>query len=95
MVALAMGSANDAVRLAYLDKEEQELIGSLDLGCLTEFKRNANGTVEVKLADRAAVLARVLDQLRDEEESHAAAFLQALDKLEEKSAPPKEVCSRR
>jgi hypothetical protein len=37
----------------------------------------------------------VLDQLGDEEESHAAAFLQALDKPEEKNAPPKEVCSRR
>lgn len=49
MMELAAGQANDAVRLAYLTEEEQETIGGLNLTCLTEFKRNANGTVEVKL----------------------------------------------
>ena len=48
------------------------------LDCLTEFKRNSNGSVEVKLADRAAVLVKLLEQLKDEE-GGAAAFLQALE----------------
>ena len=56
MMELAAGAANDAVKLAYLTGEDREQISELDLGALTEFKRSSNGTVEVKLADRAAVL---------------------------------------
>lgn len=76
MLELAAGPANDAVKLAYLSGEEE--IGALELGCLTEFRRNSNGSVEVKLTDRAAVLVKLLEQLKDEE-SGAAAFLQALE----------------
>lgn len=76
MLELAAGPANDAVKLAYLSAEEE--IGTLELGCLTEFRRNSNGTVEVKLTDRAAVLVKLLEQLKDEEGA-AAAFLQALE----------------
>lgn len=76
MLELAAGPANDAVKLAYLSGEEE--IGSLELGCLTEFRRNSNGSVEVKLTDRAAVLVKLLEQLKDEENG-AAAFLQALE----------------
>ena len=61
MLELAAGPANDAVKLAYLSGEEE--IGALALDCLTEFKRNSNGSVEVKLADRAAVLVKLLEQL--------------------------------
>ena len=76
MLELAAGPANDAMKLAYLSGEEE--IGSLALDCLTEFKRNSNGSVEVKLADRAAVLVKLLEQLK-EAEGAAAAFLQALE----------------
>ena len=76
MLELAAEPANDAVKLAYLSGEEE--IGALALDCLTEFKRNSNGSVEVKLADRAAVLVKLLEQLKDEEGA-AAAFLQALE----------------
>lgn len=54
MMALAAGAANDVVKLAYLTQEQTQEIDTLDLGCLTEFKRNSSGAVEVKLTDRAA-----------------------------------------
>lgn len=52
MMALAAGAANDVVKLAYLTQEQTQEIDTLDLGCLTEFKRNSSGAVEVKLTDR-------------------------------------------
>ena len=91
---LAFGRANDAVKLAYLTEEDREQISELDLGALTEFKRSSNGTVEVKLADRAAVLGRLLEQLKEEENAAPAAFLQALDQPDG-GGPPAPVCSRR
>ena len=94
MMELAAGAANDAVKLAYLTEEDREQISELDLGALTEFKRSSNGTVEVKLADRAAVLGRLLEQLKEEENAAPAAFLQALDQLDG-GGPPAPVCSRR
>ena len=39
MMDLAMGRANDAVKLAYLDQDGLGQIDGLDLRCLTEFKR--------------------------------------------------------
>ena len=62
-----------------------------DVGCLTEFKRNSSGAVEVKLTDRAAVLEKLLEQLKDEENRGAAAFLEALDRPQ----APEGMCSRR
>ena len=94
MMELAAGAANDAVKLAYLTGEDREQISELDLGALTEFKRSSNGTVEVKLADRAAVLGRLLEQLKDEENAAPAAVLQALDQPDG-GGPPAPVCSRR
>ena len=79
MLALATGAANDAVKLAYLPEDGRDGIDELSLACLTEFKRNANGTVEIKLVDRAAVLEKLLEQLGGDD-AGAAAFLQALDR---------------
>lgn len=78
------------VKLAYLTQEQTQEIDTLDLGCLTEFKRNSSGAVEVKLTDRAAVLEKLLEQLRTRR-TGAAAFLEALDR------PPGTggMCSRR
>ena len=85
------GAANDVVKLAYLTQEQTQEIDTLDLGCLTEFKRNSSGAVEVKLTDRAAVLEKLLEQLKDEENRGAAAFLEALDRPQ----APEGMCSRR
>ena len=91
MLELAAGAANDAVKLAYLTEEQQEEIGGLDLGCLTEFKRSGSGTVEVKLADRAGVLRLLLEQLKEEDNTGPADFLQALDR----PLPAENACSQR
>ena len=74
---LACGKVNDAVRLAYLDEAGIAGLEKLDLAALTEFKRSANGTVEIKLADRAALLERIYYLLKEEDDC-GSAFLQAL-----------------
>jgi len=79
MMELASHPVNDAVRLAFLTGEPGEEIGSLDLVGLSEFKRNANGTVEIKFTDRLAVLQSLMDRLDEDEASGAVAFLQALE----------------
>lgn len=78
MLELASHPVNDAVRLAFLSEESRDDIGTLDLCGLSEFKRNANGTVEVKFTDRLAVLQSLLDRM-EEESVGAMAFLQALE----------------
>ena len=91
MMALATGAANDAVKLAYLTEERMGEIDGLDLACLTEFKRSGSGAVEVKLTDRAGVLEKLLEQMKEEECRGTAAFLAALDR----PAPPEEMASQR
>ena len=92
MMALAAGAANDVVKLAYLTQEQTQEIDTLDLGCLTEFKRNSSGAVEVKLTDRDEnQVLSLLEQLKDEENRGAAAFLEALDRPQ----APEGMCSRR
>lgn len=91
MMDLATGAANDAVKLAYLTEERMGEIDGLDLACLTEFKRSGSGAVEVKLTDRAAVLEKLLEQMKEEEGRGTAAFLAALDR----PAPPEEMASQR
>ena len=91
MMALATGAANDAVKLAYLTEERMGEIDGLDLACLTEFKRSGSGAVEGKLTDRAAVLEKLLEQMKEEEGRGTAAFLAALDR----PAPPEEMASQR
>jgi hypothetical protein len=56
-----LGNNNDAVKLAYLDGEgAAEQIGQLDLSLLSELKRNANGTVEIKLVDQVKALEELI-----------------------------------
>ena len=77
MCDMAQVKFNDAVRLAYLTGEQADEIDHLDLTALTEFKRNSSGTVEIKLADRLAVLEKVLELLAEENRSQGEQFLQA------------------
>jgi len=79
---LAFGKANDAIRLVFLDPEQQELIGELDLSMVSEVKRGANGAVEVKLINRIALL-ELLARLLEPEASKrngAEGFFAAMDK---------------
>lgn len=87
MMELASHPVNDAVRLAFLAGEPGEEIGALDLVGLSEFKRNANGTVEIKFTDRLAVFQSLMDRLEEDEASGAVAFLQALEAPDEPDDP--------
>ncbi len=61
-----MNKSNDAVKLAYLEGDNlTEQIGALDLSLLSELKRNANGTVEIKLVDRVKALTELTALLRE------------------------------
>ena len=66
--ALVEARVNDAVKLAFLDGERVDEIDGLDLTALTEFKRGANGGVEVRLIDRVAVLERMAGLLGSQED---------------------------
>ena len=77
MCDMAQVKFNDAVRLAYLTGEQADEIAGLDLTALTEFKRSPSGTVEIKLADRLAVLEKVLELLNADNHSQGEQFLQA------------------
>ena len=79
LAELAFGKANDCVRLA-LDAGAP--LEKLDLGLLSEIKRNDKGTVEIKLIDRLRALEQ-LAQTAGEEKTDVAGFLQALQGGEE------------
>lgn len=55
-----------------------EADGDTDLSLVSEIKRGSNGTVEVKLIDRLAVLKLLLELLKSEETDGAEAFLRSL-----------------
>ena len=75
---LANSKANDAVKLAYLTQEDAGQIDGLDLRALAEFKRGANGAVEIKLVDRLRAL-ELLDRLSQREEDQTLdSFLDGL-----------------
>jgi hypothetical protein len=74
LAELAFGRANDCVRLALEDSPD---LGTLDLGLLSEVKRNDKGTVEIRLIDRLRALEQ-LALMTDGENTEAEAFLQAL-----------------
>lgn len=77
MCDIAQVKVNDAVRLAYLSAEQADELAELDLSALTEFKRSPSGAVEIKLADRLAVLEKVLELLEGDKPSGGEQFLQA------------------
>ena len=83
---LAASTPNDAVKLLFLDGEELKLLDGLDLSLLTEMKRSANGTMEIKLVDRLDII-RELRELKDAEDAAlgpGASFYAALDKAASK-----------
>lgn len=62
MQKLICAKVNDGVKLAYLtelSEEQLKIIDKLKLDGLTEFKRNSNGSVEVKFIDRMDATERI------------------------------------
>lgn len=74
LAELAFGKANDCVRLAL---EEEPRLEKLDLGLLSEIKRNEKGTVEIKLVDRLRALEQ-LAALAQDQGTDLESFLHAL-----------------
>ncbi|MCQ2419614.1 MAG: XRE family transcriptional regulator [Clostridia bacterium] len=70
----AFGKANDWVKLVL---DENVDIGKLDLSMLTEFKRDKNGSIQVKLLDRLQAVEKLLELSEGGDEA-AAQFLSAL-----------------
>lgn len=66
MLLLAQARVNDAVKLAFLKDEDRDLIDKMDLTALTEFKRAGSGAVEVKFADRMAVIRQMMELYRED-----------------------------
>jgi hypothetical protein len=79
MWRLANAKADDAVKLVCGTDAPTEELGKLNLDALTEFKRGANGVVELKFTDRARLLERLLDEVEREEPSQMERFLHGLE----------------
>lgn len=75
--ALAESPVNDAVRLAFLEKEQEELIKKLDLSVVKEIKRSGNGAIELKFIDKVEALKWLSEQL---DSPKAERLYQALEK---------------
>ena len=82
MWKLADAGAGDAVKLACFPEEEWGRLEQLDLDALTEFKRGANGVIELKFADRARLLERLLDAADHSGEEQVDRFLRAMEEKE-------------
>ena len=78
---IALGRSNDAVKLAFSDPDRLN-IDSLDLTMLSEVRRAANGSVELKLLSRLDALKIMMEAVRDEPGSEALEFLQTLNNTE-------------
>ncbi len=74
---IALGRSNDSVKLAFTNPERLD-IDSLDLTMLSELRRAANGSVEIKLLNRLDALKIMMEALRDEPGGEALEFLQTL-----------------
>ena len=74
---LARSRANDAVKLAFMSGEELGGLDKLDLSAVTDFKRNSNGTVELRFVDRLAALQWLLERV--EEDPRAESLRRAIE----------------
>ena len=84
MWKLANAKAADAVGLACFPEESREGLAKLDLDALTEFKRGANGGIEMKFADRVRILERLLEAAGQEDGDRAERFLRAMEAGEDR-----------
>lgn len=79
---LAFGSAADAVRLIYADKEQvdEDFIKSLDLFNVSKIKFQKTGAIEIEFADRLKALNLLSSLSEAETEDSALPFYKALEK---------------
>lgn len=79
---LARARPNDAVKLAFFSQEDAVKISRLDLSLVSEIKRSATGATEIKLIDKAGILAALAQIEKEErlEKSQGNSFYDALDR---------------
>ena len=80
---IAFGKTNGGVELAYLEQATEQKIRRMDLAAVAEFKRGANGAVEVKFVDRVKALCALFEQLGSGGGDETEEFLQALEQAGE------------
>ena len=87
LAGFAFGGANRAVELAYLERPTPQAIRRMDLSAVTEFRRNANGSVEMKFIDRVKALSALYEMLGGGAYGgEAEAFFRALEEAGEEDA---------
>ena len=74
------------MKLAFTEPDRLN-IDALDLTMLSELRRGANGSVELKLLNRLDALEIMMNALRDEPGSEALEFLQTLNNAEAGDQP--------
>ena len=79
MWKLANAGAEDAVRMACFPEEEWGDVKKMDLDGVTEFKRGANGVIELKFVDRGKLLERLLDAVDHSGAEQVDRFLRAME----------------
>lgn len=79
---LAFGRPNDAIRLLFMEKDEQDALDELDLSMVEDVKRHSNGTVEIKLVSRVELFKLLAELIEPEEDRSTGAeeFFMAMDK---------------
>lgn len=82
---LAFGRSNDPVKLAFLAEDEAYVVDGLDLRQLAGVHRLSNGSVEIKLADRAKLVELLLKATEaGAEEAPGEGFVAALSRTAER-----------
>ena len=84
---MAFGKCNDAVKLAFMGREDLAKVGKLDLRCLESVHTGDKG-VEIKLVDRAKLIGLLLEATEERPDPKAAAggLIAAIDGAADKLA---------
>ena len=83
---LAFGDSNDAARLLFMAGEDSLCLDELDLRQVVSLHRAANGSVEVKFADRAELIELLLEATEEQvgEKPKDGGLLEAINRAAEK-----------
>lgn len=84
---IACSRPSAAVALAYLEQPSRETIQRLDLGAVSEFRRNSAGSVEIKFVDRVKALQALYELLGGMGSEEADAFFRALEEAGAEGEP--------
>lgn len=88
---MAFGQSRDAFKLLYLSEEDVCALEGLDLRQVASLHKAANGGVEIKLVDKAKLIAMLLEATAEEgiaakesgEEDEGRSFIEALNRAAE------------